>query len=230
MPSVVRLIEQAAQFDVPELILSQNIGGRFPVTPIDLAERPFTWTLEIAPNGYDNTDIGYFTVILNFDKNHGSFRVYCEVFTPDYAVITRYCNHNNCHHAVINPVIILRVSHEEVRNSGCIHDGLFVIRCTVYLEIPCAEIPAPVLPLFDDTIQVALIVGDETIEIAKNILTYVSPFFRAILANDTNDGGKIRIVIDNEFNSLAVLRFLQQVWVNTLLWIITLARLWNMRG
>uniref|UniRef100_A0A7E4ZSU6 BTB domain-containing protein n=1 Tax=Panagrellus redivivus TaxID=6233 RepID=A0A7E4ZSU6_PANRE len=102
------------------------------------------------------------------------------------------------------------ISHDELRKSGAIQNGKFVVSCDIEFNLPWSKldnIPPIHCLLLKTCPQVKLIVGEDTVEMNKAILTSISPVFNAMFSHDTKEArtGSVRIP-DFDFNTVQNVR------------------------
>uniref|UniRef100_A0A7E4ZXJ9 BTB domain-containing protein n=1 Tax=Panagrellus redivivus TaxID=6233 RepID=A0A7E4ZXJ9_PANRE len=197
MQSLVKLVTDSYSFEIPETALSMDNGVELatemrPITQIEGLQ----WCIEYSPAGYDKEDAGFISVFLNVTKAVGIRYVFAvkntavqlhEQFFADEPMSF------GAHHLI---------SHDNLRKSGAMQNGKFVITCNAEFEVPLAKVEDP-LPIQDLLLescpQVTFVVGNDTVKMNKAILTNISPVFNAMFNHDTKEAKTGTVQIE-DFN------------------------------
>uniref|UniRef100_A0A7E4V1F7 BTB domain-containing protein n=2 Tax=Panagrellus redivivus TaxID=6233 RepID=A0A7E4V1F7_PANRE len=179
----IKLVTDSYSFEIPERALSRDNGAELttemrPITQIEGLE----WCIEYSPAGLGIQRAGFLSVFIKVTKPI-AFRYVFGV--KNTAVKVR----GACSAGNLSSSFEL-FSHDELRNSGGIQDGKFVITCDVEFEVPIAEFeetPSIHELLLESCPQIAFVVGKDTVKMNKAILTSVSSVFHAMFSHDMKE-------------------------------------------
>uniref|UniRef100_A0A7E4VKE9 BTB domain-containing protein n=1 Tax=Panagrellus redivivus TaxID=6233 RepID=A0A7E4VKE9_PANRE len=200
--SLVKHVTDSSSISIKESDFNDSmVGNAIPWPDRSIKEiSGLKWHVDIYPAG---DDWEYQQI------NTGQVDVYLVVSKPVNAFVTFQIKGTNTTHSEYvtfgsNDRELVRavpgfVLHEDLRNSGAIKKGKFVIRCEVKFDIPIAEFPAPP-PIYkllkEDCNTVNLVTENLEIEANKSILTEISPIFSAMFTHNMVESrtGEVHIV------------------------------------